>query len=218
MQQVPPTPPAPLPQGTRVQVVGESPSASAVYEAFVNQRSELREQLETVQDQRRELSNQLQDPMVNGANRAGLEQHITELDARITALDKQIADADAQVAKAAAVPGAVVPDPPHIRQGPPEEVFVLGGIFIIVVLFPLTIAYARRLWRRGAVAVSAIPHELMDRLTRLDQAVDSIAVEVERIGEGQRFVTRVLAERPMEPVAIPQRTSQAAEEDRDSRR
>ena len=216
-QSVPPVPPAPpaLP-GTQVHVVNLTPSATAVYEGFVAQRRELRDQLETLQDQRRELSNQLQDPMVNGANRAGLETHITELDARISALDKQIAAADAEVAKAAAVPGAVVPDPPYVRQGPPEEVFVLSGIFIVVVLFPLTIAYARRLWRRGAVAVSAIPQELMDRLTRLDQAVDSIAVEVERIGEGQRFVTRVLAERPMEPIAIPQRSSQPVE-DRGSR-
>jgi hypothetical protein len=183
-----------------------------VYQGYLAQRSELRDQLETLQDQRQELSRQLQDPMVSGANRTGLEQHVTEIDARISALDKQIAAADAEVAKAASVPGAVVPDPPRVQQGPPEEVFVLSGIFIVVVLFPLTIAYARRLWRRGAVAVSAIPHELMDRLTRLDQAVDSIAVEVERIGEGQRFVTRVLAERPMEPIAIPQRTSEPAKE------
>jgi hypothetical protein len=34
----------------------------------------------------------------------------------------------------------------------------------------------------------------MERLSRLDQAVDSIAIEVERIGEGQRFVTRVMTE------------------------
>jgi hypothetical protein len=214
--QVPP--PAPLPPGARVRIVEASPSASAVYQGYVNQRSELRDQLETLQDARQDLSRQLQDPMVSGADRTGLEQHITEIDARISALDKQIAAADAQVAEAAAVPGAIVPDPPHIRQGPPEEVFVLGGMFIVVVLFPLTVAYARRLWRRGAVAVSAIPQELMDRLTRLDHAVDSIAVEVERIGEGQRFVTRVLAERPVEPIAIPQRASQPLGEDRDARR
>jgi hypothetical protein len=217
---VPPTlpPVPPLAPGARVQVLGVSPSASAVYQGFVNQRSELRDQLETVQDSRRELSRQLQDPMVTGANRAGLEAHIGELDARITALDKQIATADAQVAQAAAVPGAIVREPPRERQGPPEEVFVLGGMFIVVVLFPLTIAYARRLWRRGAAVVSALPQELLDRLTRLDQAVDSIAVEVERIGEGQRFVTRVLAERPVEPIAIPQRASQPLGEGRDARR
>jgi hypothetical protein len=33
-----------------------------------------------------------------------------------------------------------------------------------------------------------------ERMGRLEQAIDSIAVEVERIGEGQRFVTKLLAE------------------------
>jgi hypothetical protein len=222
MQQPNVVPPPPVPPtlapGARVRVIDGSPSASAVYQGFLNQRSELRDQLATLQDNRKQLSEQLQDPMVRGADRAGLEQHIGELDARISALDKQIAAADAQVAQAAAVPGAIVPDPPIVRNGPPDGAFVVGAIFIVVVLFPLTIAYARRLWRRGAVVVSALPQELMDRLTRLDHAVDSIAVEVERIGEGQRFVTRVLAERPAEPIAIPQRASQPVAEDRDARR
>ncbi|HEX5970581.1 MAG TPA: hypothetical protein VFY85_01575 [Gemmatimonadaceae bacterium] len=211
-QSIPTPPPPPTIAGTQVQVVGVPTSPTAVYQGYVAQRSELRDQLEGLQDQRRELSRQLQDPMVTGADRTGLESHIATIDARIGVLEVQIAAADADVAKAAAVPGAVVPEPPYVRPGPPEEVFVLSGIFIVVVLFPLTIAYARRLWRRGAATVTAIPHELMDRLTRLDQAVDSIAVEVERIGEGQRFVTRVLAERPMEPIALPQRASEAAKE------
>ena len=34
-----------------------------------------------------------------------------------------------------------------------------------------------------------------DRLARLEQAVESIAIEVERISEGQRFTTKLLAER-----------------------
>ena len=34
-----------------------------------------------------------------------------------------------------------------------------------------------------------------DRLRRIEEAVDAIAVEVERISEGQRFTTRLLAER-----------------------
>jgi hypothetical protein len=33
------------------------------------------------------------------------------------------------------------------------------------------------------------------RLARIEQAVDAIAVEVERISEGQRFTTRLLADR-----------------------
>jgi hypothetical protein len=34
-----------------------------------------------------------------------------------------------------------------------------------------------------------------DRLARLEQAVDSIAIEVERISEGQRFTTKLLTDR-----------------------
>ena len=34
-----------------------------------------------------------------------------------------------------------------------------------------------------------------DRIERLQQAVDAIAVELERVGEGQRFVTKLMAER-----------------------
>jgi hypothetical protein len=49
---------------------------------------------------------------------------------------------------------------------------------------------APRLWRRRAV----MPGELADRLTNLEQAVDAVAIEVERIGEGQRFMTRAFTE------------------------
>jgi len=38
--------------------------------------------------------------------------------------------------------------------------------------------------------------DLEARLERIEQAVDSLAIEMERIGEGQRFVTKLLAERP----------------------
>jgi hypothetical protein len=37
------------------------------------------------------------------------------------------------------------------------------------------------------------------RLTRIEEAVDTIAVEMERMGEGQRFVTKLLAERAGQP-------------------
>ena len=166
----------------------------AVYRAFNAQRQELANQLENLEEKRREMSRQLADPGTEKAVKSGLEMRVGDLDKRIADVDKQLAAADLAVAKAASVPGAVVPNSPRERNGPPEAVFVLGGIFIVVVLLPISIAYARRIWRRGAAAVTAFPQELADRLSRLDQAMDSIAIEVERIGEGQRFVTRVMSE------------------------
>ena len=67
-------------------------------------------------------------------------------------------------------------------------------MFIMVVFLPLSIAYARRIWRRGAVVMAALPHEIGERLARLEQTTESIAIEIERIGEGQRFMTKVFAE------------------------
>ena len=166
----------------------------AVYRAFNAQRQELANQLENLEEKRREMSRQLADPVTEKAVKSGLEMRVGDLDKRIADVDKQLAASDLAVARAASVPGAVVPDPPRERNGPPEAAFVLGGIFIVVVLLPISIAYARRIWRRGAAAVTAFPQELADRLSRLDQAMDSIAIEVERIGEGQRFVTRVMSE------------------------
>jgi hypothetical protein len=79
-------------------------------------------------------------------------------------------------------------------MGPPEEVYVLTGIFMFVALFPLSIAFARRIWRRGATVVTSFPKELSDRLSRLEQSAEATSLEVERIGEGQRFLTRLFTE------------------------
>jgi hypothetical protein len=42
-----------------------------------------------------------------------------------------------------------------------------------------------------------------DRLYRIEQAVDAIALEVERMAESQRFTARLLAERLPTPEALP---------------
>jgi|SRR5687768_7187668 len=169
-------------------------TASAVYEALKAQRRELASQLDNLEDKRSDLSNRLEEPLVGGADRKGIEQRITELDGRISSLDKQIAESEAKIASQAAVPGAVQPPREVRREGPPEEVFVLGGMFIIIVLLPLSIALARRIWRRGVATITKLPAELTERLTRLEQGMDAVAVEVERIGEGQRYMARLMGE------------------------
>src|SRR6185503_6676037 len=126
--------------------------------------------------------------------REELEQRLGTVVQRIAETEKLIAGADARVAQTAAIPGAVVPQPDLSRQGPPEEVFVLTGIFFLVVLMPISIAFARRIWRRGKDAVTKLPQEIYDRFARVDQSLDAIAVEVERIGEGQRFLTKLQTE------------------------
>ena len=194
---------APAPPGGPTPIAVEIGGTNReIYEGARAARNELRNVLERLQEEREEISSQLQDPMTSGANRTGLEKRITEIDSRISTLHGEIAQADAAVARSAALPGATTEPPRPPREGPPEEVFVLGGIFGVIVLLPLSIAYARRIWRRGATVVTNLPKELGERFTRLEQAVDAIAVEVERLGEGQRYMTRIFTEQPQRQ-AIP---------------
>jgi hypothetical protein len=200
LQQTPATAPAVAPQ---VSVNGAPLSSpQAVYQAFKAQRRELTRQMDELQSTREQISTQLQDPNVTGADRKGLETRIGDVDGRIGSLQKQMADADASVAKAAGVPGATIDPPEPPRTGPPDEVWVLSGMFIVIVFLPLSIAYARRIWKRGGQIVAALPKEIADRLARVEQTVEATAIEVERIGEGQRFMTRVLTEHSPSALAI----------------
>lgn len=53
----------------------------------------------------------------------------------------------------------------------------------------------RRALRLPETDLSRRLDEINDRLLRIDGAVDTMAVEVERISEAQRFTARVLADR-----------------------
>jgi hypothetical protein len=70
---------------------------------------------------------------------------------------------------------------------------ILPAVVITILGFPFVRVIARRLDRRGESPVNL--HRIEERLGRLEAGVDAIAVEVERISEGQRFTTRLLAER-----------------------
>jgi hypothetical protein len=93
-----------------------------------------------------------------------------------------------------------------LLQGPPG--FPPGGIPFEVVLIvrsvmttiaaialgiPIIRALSRRFIERPPVQ-PGLPPEVLLRLERIEQAVDSIAIEVERVSEGQRYTTRLLSE------------------------
>lgn len=62
------------------------------------------------------------------------------------------------------------------------------------IVLPLVRAWAKRLENRADAG--RVPSEVASRLERMEQAIDSIAVEVERISESQRFATKLLSEKP----------------------
>ncbi len=87
------------------------------------------------------------------------------------------------------------------------ELLVIGGFFSTIIVLaigvPLVRAYVRRkeLEPPPQLAISDA------RLQRIEQAVETMAIEIERISEGQRFVTRLLAERESQAKSLPSNES-----------
>jgi hypothetical protein len=77
----------------------------------------------------------------------------------------------------------------------PSIIIPLGAFIMAIVIaigVPLARAYARRMDAESRNP--RLPTEVTDRLERMEHALDSIAIEVERITEGQRFTTKLLSE------------------------
>ena len=67
---------------------------------------------------------------------------------------------------------------------------ICGTVLIISVIVALV---TRR--RKPAIAPTEGLARLESQLAEMQQSLDAVAIEVERISEGQRFATKVLAER-----------------------
>lgn len=159
-----------------------------------NRRSELSRQLRSATDRRSEV---VRDMGRSANGREGLEARLKVLDERIVQLERDISQNGQLLASAP--PNLVeqtTPAPPFTRNGNAVDLNAISIIFTLGVLMPLAIAYARRILRRP-MPPTPILTESVERLARLENAIDSIALEVERISEGQRFVTKLLSEHKM---------------------
>lgn len=88
----------------------------------------------------------------------------------------------------------------------PPEVIVIPIVFGIPAAVMITKMWLSHKEKMAALGTgSTVGLGAIDaRLARLEQVVESIAIEIERVSEGQRFVTKVLANRPPQlPGAMP---------------
>lgn len=161
---------------------------------------ELSNQITSASGRRRQTRDALR--TATGADKTGLEQRLGVLDARIARLETDIDEN-----------GKLLASLPAARVGTVGTSFNTGGkdfssvsnnmvpivaIFTIFVLAPIAGSISRLLWKRGSLKQVAQNTDHTQRLERMEQAIDSIAIEMERVSEGQRFVTRLMSEnRPL---------------------
>ena len=220
--QAPPAPPAPPGASATAGVPGVTfvPTAALTprdLDALRARASELSNQLRSATSRRGDVQRSLRG--ASGTDKAGLEQRLVILDARIARLEGDIDENSIQLAslaanRAAGTQPAFLGNMNFPRNRPMSNNLVpIVIVFTLFVLSPIAVSISRMLWRRGSLPrhVPQSP-ENAQRLERMEQAIDSIAIEIERVSEGQRFVTRLMSDRqnalgagaePARPIEIP---------------
>ena len=194
-----PTPPIPpVAQGpvTGAPASGVPTPISREQAAFLRTRRDaLSNQLESVQNRRDEVAEQLRSDETQAAERPGLQDRLRVLDERLVQIEQEIAANSEQLANA--------PSRNQEYSGAASRGERQGGnfngnlitVFSFMLLVPFAIQLARRMFSpnrgpsRSDVAERAA---IQDRMDKMESSIDAVALEVERIGEGQRFLTQAM--------------------------
>ncbi|MCC7053126.1 MAG: hypothetical protein IT355_07640 [Gemmatimonadaceae bacterium] len=195
--------PAPGQSGeTPVPAATPTPISREQAEFLRARRTALSNQLESTQERRDEVAEQLRDSDTQASERPGLESRLKVLDDRLVQLEGDIARNSQQLANAPASSNrtATGTTAPARRDRPfngfnPNLVTILG----FAMLFPLVFQFARRIFSpdRGPRVDRQLAAEqaaMNERMLRLESAIDAVSIEVERIGEGQRFLTQAMTD------------------------
>ena len=160
----------------------------AVNEAKQEAMQDAREAQQEVRDAQQQLRDARTADQRGAANQAmmGAQQALREAERALREASRQ---------SKSAPPFVYTSQPPNDSRPmiPGEAVDIAIGFFVtcavIIVGWPISRALGRRFERRGAPA--AIEVGVTDQLQRIEQAVEAIAIEVERISESQRFLARL---------------------------
>ena len=195
-----PSPTIVVPGANGTQQTIEIPTTRVEVRELIGRREQLSDQLSNVSERRQELASEIlgtNDEIV----RSGLQQRVQLLDKRILQLETDLATTGQQLAAAPLSLTSGISsstDGPFVGNDNYDEGMATGAasVFALAVVFFFV---ARRKWRRAARRGQQQPQltaEAGQRLERLEQGMEAIAIEIERISEGQRFVTKLLSESP----------------------
>ncbi len=84
----------------------------------------------------------------------------------------------------------------------PEVLVPLGAFAMVTTIVTSVLRYRERMRTQDREVLMPTNGDTALRLERIEAAIEAMAVEVERISEGQRFVTKLLAECAKDAPAI----------------
>ena len=160
---------------------------------LIVRRSQLSEQLDNATDRRNGLVEQVR--IAPNAAEPGLTAQLKVLNDQVVQLETDLAATNRQISSASPELMAMVEEPSSQNVDDQVAEGVAAGAASMFVVMAVVWLFVRRRWNRRKVgSAPRLPDDTSPRLARLEQGMDAIAIEIERISEGQRFVTRLLSE------------------------
>jgi hypothetical protein len=173
------------------------PKNSDEMASLIAQRSALTDQLEQLKDQRNDLTYQLREGPAEanigvGAQLKDLNGQIAAVQSQINLIGREMAGASADLIAMTHEPSDSGDEPGSFADG--AFAGAAGGVVGVTILFLLGRWIWKRFIRGDTASPRMLPADDSERLKRLENGIDAMAIEIERISEGQRFVTRLMSE------------------------
>ena len=208
--QTPTPPPAPV-APAKIVIVGadgktqtlQIPTTVDELRALEARREQISNQLESVTDRRGDLAEELSTTGADAA-RPGIEARIALLDRRILQLEGDLDATGRQIAQASppVIAALSESEEPPVGDDADFEKGLMAGGFSVLLFMSVVLVMARRRWMSPASGrFPQLAPDSAQRFERLEQGMDAIAIEIERVSEGQRFVTKLLSEQQAMPDA-----------------
>jgi hypothetical protein len=170
----------------------------------------VRDAQQQVREAQQEVRNAQQE--LRGATRAdqrgAAEQTLAGAQAALNGAEAALRGAQAEVQGSQRVVFSTGQLPPDIRHIiPPQAVDIAIGFFItcavIIIGWPIARVLGRRIERPPKRA--PVSSGLGDQLQRIEQAVEAMSIEIERISESQRFMTKLRSGAAQAHAGLPER-------------
>ncbi len=181
----------------------ETPSAMI---PLLGHRTQLRMDIDQLSHRRTSLLRDIADSDVTPPVRAALRQELAEVEEQLAATKAALVIVDRQLAGHSNPQAAVaisVPEPmttttqivevPTFINGATMIPWFAGGGTLLVLMMIATMLWVRRTTRAALHEVASLRTQAGTQLTALSQGIEAIALEIERIGESQRYLSKVIA-------------------------
>jgi hypothetical protein len=185
------------------------PLTSREISAIRSRRSDISNQLTSSMERRENLIGELRDAPPSAA--PGLLAQIQVLDQRIIKIEQDMEASGQMLRTGMTVDNGSTLVAPREFSDMDADVAARGAAMGAMVLVPVFIIWMIAKFTRGRrrrTAQATQSSEQDARMERLEQAVDAIALEIERVGESQRYQSKVLAEANLMPAMSAARSAE----------